>query len=188
VQLAILNSSLWNKLFKAELFADIYLPECPPRLAEDALLLAIIYPRVSKVAFVPEVLYDLFMHGSSAMACVAYDDFGLTREAFASFFKVCSAESARLCTCIAFIHTAVSFPLLSGVDTRGVIRETYAFLSECFPEWRRALTLRDVFRSKYRGKLVKVYFAFLLYRLRLFGLFVWFWRFLTVRLGVAIKW
>jgi len=188
LQLAFLNSSLWNKLYKAELLTSIYEPQRPPRLAEDALLLASIYPHTGTVAFVQEILYDNYMHGSSAMSRVTQEDFDLTREAFSGLRKIYPPENLKLCTCITFIHCAVSFPLLSRVDTRKIIKETYEFLYREFPNWKKAITLHDVSVNKYRGKMIKIYFAFLLYRLHLFSLFVSVWRFISDKFGVTIKW
>jgi len=188
LQLAFLNSSLWNKLYKAELFKSLYKPPRPPRLAEDALLLADIYRSVSKVAFVKDILYDMTMHSSSAMSHVVQEDFEQTREAFSKLCKVYPHEYSKLCTCITFIHCAVSFPLLSQDNARGIIKETYDFLHRDFPGWKNAVTLRDVFKYKQRGKLIKIYFAFLLYRCHLFGLLIPIWRFMSNKLGIAIKW
>ena len=188
LQLAFLNSSLWNKLFKAELLTHIYRPPQPPRLAEDALLLAGIYPHIGRVAFVPEILYDNYMHSASAMSHVSQEDFRLTRGAFSGMRMVYPPESFKLLTCIAFIHCAVSFPLLAGAEKRSAVKDTYEFLSKDFSDWKRAMTLKDVFKSKYRGKLIKIYFAFLLYRLHLFGIFLPIWQFMSNRVGIAVKW
>jgi len=188
MQLAFINSSLWNKLYKAHLLKNIYSPAEPPRLAEDALLLASIYPQVSKVAFEPKVLYYNYMHNSSAMATVTQEDFRKTREAFIGYSNECPQDCKKLTTVIAFIHCAISFPLLTNTETGRIIRETYEFLSEAFPDWKKSITLRDVMGHKYRGKLAKIYVAILLYRTHLFGLFIPIWKFMSKKLGITIKW
>jgi hypothetical protein len=128
------------------------------------------------------------MHSSSAMANVIQEDFDITRAAFSALSKIYPPESRRLCTCIAFIHCAVSFPLLTRLDINKVNKETYGFLNTEFPDWKKALTLRDVRKNKYRSKIFKIYFTFLLYRLHLFSLFIHMWRFMSEKLGITIKW
>jgi hypothetical protein len=188
VQMAFLNSCLWNKLYKAEILNQIYCPEQPPRLAEDALFLTSIYPRVSKVAFVPEVLYDYYLHSSSAYSRITKEDFELTREAFKGLSQVYPAQLLRLLTCMTVLHWAVLFSLYLRTDAKGIIKETYGFIKENFPGWKKAVTIRDVIGSQYRRKMIKVYFAFLLYRLRLFGIFVTISQFMSDRFGVTLKW
>jgi glycosyltransferase involved in cell wall biosynthesis len=188
IQLAFINSSLWNKLYKAEILHSIYKPVKPPRLAEDALFLTSIFPTVSKVAFVPDVLYDYHLHGSSAYSRITKEDFELTREAFKGLAKIYPQELLRLLTCMTVLHWAVLFSMYLRTDARAVIKETYMFIKENFPGWKKAVTICDVLRSKYRRKMIKVYLAFLLYRVHLFGIFVSISQFMSDRFGVTLKW
>jgi len=188
IQLAFINTSLWNKLYKAEILHSIYQPEQPPRLAEDALLLTSIYPHVNKVAFVPEVLYDYYLHGSSAYSRITKEDFELTREVFKALEKGYPRQFTRLLTCMTVLHWAVMFSLYLRTGEGKIVKETYRFINDKFPSWKKAVTIRDVVRSNYRRKMIKVYFAFLLYRLHLFGLFVSISQFMSDRFGVSLKW
>jgi glycosyltransferase involved in cell wall biosynthesis len=188
IQLAFINSSLWNKMYKAEILKSVYRPERPPRLAEDALFLTSIYPQVNKVAFVPEVLYNYYLHSSSAYSRITKVDFELTREAFGGLGQDYPTELLRLLTCMTVLHWAVLFSMYLRKDAGMKIKETYGFINENFPDWKKAVTIRDVAGSKYRQKMVKVYFAFLLYRLHLFGMFVSISQLLSDKFGFTLKW
>jgi len=188
LQLVFLNTSLWNKLFKAELLNSLFLPEQPPRLAEDSLLLTGIYPDVNKVAFVPEVLYDYYLHSASAISHVTINDFIVTRDAFSELSRVYPQKYYNLYTCMAVMHCAVSFSFFSRKNTAEVIRETYNFITGTFPNWKNAITLRDIIKSRYRWKMTRVYSIFLLYRLHLFDSFVSVWQFMSDKFGIKLKW
>ncbi|MCL2486916.1 MAG: glycosyltransferase, partial [Oscillospiraceae bacterium] len=54
--LLFLNTGLCNKFFSAHLLREVYCLENPPRISEDAIFLANIYPNVNRVAFVQDSL------------------------------------------------------------------------------------------------------------------------------------
>ncbi|MDR0547825.1 MAG: glycosyltransferase [Deltaproteobacteria bacterium] len=186
--LMFLNSALWNKLFKAKLFENIFKPTIIPRIAEDTLFIASLYPRVNRIAFVSTVLYDYTVRSSSAIANVDTDDIQKTRLAFAELGDLYPQNHKNCLAAIAFIHCAVAMLLLMNKPSSDTIKETYVYLNKYFPTWKKILSLKQVLQSSHKIKLLKIYIVLLCFKLHIFSLFIFVWTFISKKFGITIKW
>ncbi|GHV48856.1 hypothetical protein FACS1894204_13320 [Synergistales bacterium] len=178
----LINTCLWNKLFKASLFMDA-LPESAIRVSEDALFLAWLYRNVKRISFVSEPLYDYRVYETSAIANVTYEDFLAAANALCDMSR---CEKLAMLNGFAFVQLGIIFPLLTG--SVRVYREAKLLLDKNFPGWRNCVTLKILRKSPYKSNLLKIYVALMCYRLRLFPLLIGVYNFAVKRLRVNIKW
>jgi glycosyltransferase involved in cell wall biosynthesis len=188
IPLLFLNSSLWNKFFKAKLFENIFEPTIIPRVAEDTLFLASLYPDVKKIAFVPVVLYNYNIRTTSAISSVINTDLYNSRIAFVELMSVYPLAQKDFIAAIVFIHCAVVLPLLMNWVSYNLIKDTYIFLNKYLPNWKNILTLKYIINSKYKIKLLKIYIPVLSFKYHFFYFLALAWKFLTIKCGFSIKW
>ena len=186
--LLFLNTGLCNKFFSAHLLREVYCLENPPRISEDAIFLANIYPNVNRVAFVQDSLYDYIIRRGSLMSAVSLKDIEAIQNAFCDLRASFSGSLAYFFAVFAVVNVAVVLPLLFRGKSGPVVRNMYQFLDKEFPAWRRSLPLKYVLKSPFRIKFLKIYISVLCYRLHLFLPLVAVWQFAAYKLGISIKW
>lgn len=187
--LLFINTGLCNKLFAAHLLLDVYYPENPPRISEDAIFLASVYPRVNRVAFVKESLYDYIVRkGSLMMSAVGIKDIETIQEAFCGLRSYYPESMMDFFSIFTFLNVSVVLPLLYRGKSGVVVSNMYHFLEREAPDWKRVLTIKDVFRRPFRRKRIKIYIAVLCYRFHIFLPLVAVWRFVTHKMGISLKW
>jgi len=195
--LLLLNTALWNKLFRASLLREACFGGCfierPPRISEDTLFLAGLYPNVKRIAFTPELLYNYIVSGGgSLMSTVSSIDIENIQSAFCElrpfYSEPLSGSLVGFFSLLAFVSVAVILPLLFRGKSGPVVRNMYQFLDKEFPAWRRSLPLKYVLKSPFRIKFLKIYISVLCYRFHLFLSLVAVWQFAVDKLGISIKW
>lgn len=126
--LVSVNTSLWNKLIRADVLQNRVSLACPPRVMEDAMLLMSVYPEAGKMAFVPQALYSYNVEEGSAMARVEpaeidalFDGWAATRAHAAAALP----GFERIVDLAVFVHMGLSAQL------RLVMEEDHASTALC---------------------------------------------------------
>ena len=193
--LPVVNSSMWNKLYRAELFEHAVLLDRPPAVAEDGLLNALLYPFVQRMAFVREPLYVYRVHQDSAMSAPSSADIDLLRDALLKT-RDCilgqhdSPEIREYLDSMAFIHIGLSMVIRqaqSGENSRKAVRSARLWLEQNFPGYRRAgKTL--AWNLRHRMIQQRLLTGRWLFCARLMQPFLFFYRLITRTFGIDIKW
>lgn len=109
--LVSVNTAVWNKLIKRELFNGHYIPENPPTIAEDAFLMLSLYEKASSIAFTTEPLYNYYVNEGSAMKTIDASQVDELFGAWRNLREHIAAEDAGYLDVLdlaAFIHLGVS--------------------------------------------------------------------------------
>lgn len=195
-KLAIINTALWNKVYKKELLDNMMEFSQAPRIGEDMLLLLSIYPKIKKIAFVDAPLYNYYVRKGSSMNTVTIQECNKTVQAFEKtvskmFEKEEPEEWRALVDLMAFIHLGISLPVtVSGNKTvcKEVMHLTRKVLCEKYRTWKNSdfLTWKYIIRTD--KKLAKVKIMQLVYKSHLFDCFLKVYRWMQVALKKDIKW
>ena len=189
------NSSVWNKLFRAALLRRAIPLEQPPRIAEDAVFICSFYPYLRKIAFLTDLLYRYRVRGDSALSRIPLEDCDRIREnmlRIREYVLRCedSREMRELMDGVIFVHIGCSlvvFQINAGEPIGKTVASARKWLDQYAPGYKKAgrsfgwnrkhgniqlriLILRSIFRARLMGPALLVY------------------RFITRTFGVEIKW
>lgn len=195
--LSVINTALWNKIYRAELLRDVIAFDKPPKIAEDMMFLLSIYPMVKRVAFTDRVSYSYMVHDSSAMQNVSEQDCNNTIEAMRQVKaymreRKVSWQWMELCDVMAMIHLGVSLPISIYGNKEPWVKEMCTRLKKEIDEdyalWRKASMLKRSYICKHSSRLYKVKLIQMVYRSGLFSLFLMLYTGLSRVFGKTIKW
>ena len=193
--LPMVNSALWNKLFKRELLQNAITFEQPSSLAEDMMFCLSLYPHIQRIAFVPEPLYRYRVHSGSAMSYVNAEEMELIRENMKktrdSVRKINDSREMRdLLDSTAFIHFGLSLlmrQVQNGVPVKEAEKEARDYLEKEFPGYRRAgKTL--AWNLAHQNAQLKILLGRRIFCAHLMRPFLSVYDFLSRTLGREIKW
>jgi hypothetical protein len=190
----LINTAVWNKLIRCSIIKGarfIY-----PGGGEDSLFLSKIYPNCRKISFVNEVLYDYFVNSSSVSSLTNVQNLEITKNGYIdtlAFYKANHfekwvpflealgvvrmgiGETTRVC---------IGFPK----QKRRIIREMKRFFNANFPTWRSNKYLSLKVSLKHGLKGLMVWRCRFLYKINMFGLFVFEYKTFTRLFKKDIKW
>lgn len=194
IQLAFINTSPWNKLYRMSLVREITFPEMS--LFEDLVYLSKIYPKLNRVCFVPRVLYHYIVSPNSAISRVSKEAmlrlFELFKQLEAIYKRESNSRMYELLEYMAVIHLGISLlfrmSFQKNIPSKLYSRQVASFLNKTFPHWRHNpyLSWRYGFSHGIRALAVSV--AGMLHRMGLFGIFLFLYRLLLNITGAEFKW
>lgn len=195
--LPVVNTGLWNKLFRCTVLENLIEFDQPPRVLEDMMLMCGLYPFCDTVAFLSQPLYRYMVRSGSAMSAVRPAEVeNLKRNMLATraFVQAHTADERFLdvCDLMAFIHLGLSVSLQLQVEAGSSLgREIAAmllFLDENFPRYKQSpyATLR--YNRENGGQNRKVMLALWCYRLNVLSPIFRVFRFASEKLHLQIKW
>lgn len=191
--LPVINTAQWNKIIRAELVHHAIDFEKPPRVLEDMMFLASIYPYMKRIAFVSEPLYHYRVHAGSAMSCVSSEELGNIEFCMQRTRKqIVQANEgyARIIDTMAFIHFGLSVVLRrvqSGEKTKEVVRRAEEYLYTHHPLWIHAGN-GLIWNLKHGNLLLKPLIARYCFRMKMMGPMLACYRFVIEKLKMDIKW
>ncbi len=190
--ITIINTALWNKLFRAEILRNAIDFEKPPRIAEDMMFFLSIIPFAQKITFISEPLYHYNVYDTSAMGTVSGKDAEQTMQSMIEVKKSMPVKYHQLVDAMAFIHLGISIPINlanNNINDMGKnfkkIRQT---LELQFPTWKKNPYIRMGYIKHHNVGLKKTWFAQKIYKLHLFRLFIHIYHFAEYKLHIHIKW
>jgi glycosyltransferase involved in cell wall biosynthesis len=184
--LLAVNTSVWNKLYRAELIDEDVLAFTFPRVAEDIPFELLVYRHLRRIAFVERPLYNYRVRTDSLMSGVTAESFECLRSSLVNVRKqiaalMQSAELLEVCDLIAFAHLDLSFPMrlarTEDCSLSQMIRHARTVLKTDFPLFAssRLCSLSSVFR--HRGRNLKLSVARICQKLHLTTALITFLRF-----------
>jgi glycosyltransferase involved in cell wall biosynthesis len=181
--LPLINTALWNKLFRAELLRQVPDLDSVPRVGEDMIELLMLYPLCRKIAFVDTPLYRYRVQATSSMATVRFDDLVELRASLLQarrFLRELMPDGRFLSVCdlMALAHLGLSLPLrlapATSPDASGApasLRAGVAFakhsLDEDFPLYKGNALCSLRANLAHRGRALPLMLAAWCYRLNL---------------------
>ena len=195
--MAVINTSPWNKLYRAELLRKAGTFDPPPRLLEDVILNASVYPLMHRVVIIPDMLYRYRIRRDSSILTINKGDLPTIERCLLSIRSDVeqsaaqnSAQMLRLLDSMAFIHLGVSVVLrrIQGGDSiRQAVADARGCLDRGFPlygrpEYGLGWNIRN------GGVMLKPLIALRCFQLRLMGPLFAVYRLVTEKLHREIKW
>ena len=197
-ELCLINTALWNKIYKKEILKKVIDFTEPPRIAEDMMFLLSIYPDLKKVSFVNEALYQYFVHKNSAIQNVKKQDCEKTMLSMALLKDTMqnrnvSDEWIELVDIMAFIHIGISLPVstygkLMGVENKEILIDTKRELENKYVGWKTTKYLKWSYICSRNTNMCKIKIMQIVYCTGLFPLFLKVYNFMIRKLKKDIKW
>lgn len=193
---SVINTALWNKIYKKSLMDKVIELDSPPRMGEDMMFLLSIYPYIQKIAFVNEPFYNYYVHKGSTMTSVTMDECNKMISSFSQVVKQMkqlhfSKEWQELVDIIAFIHIGISLPVSVSNNSKlckEVRKLTSVELKENYGLWKHAELLRFRHLLRVDKRLLKVKIMQLVYRSGMFQLFLKIYVGMRNILKIDVKW
>lgn len=192
--LPLINTSMWNKIIKRELFNNVIEFDTPPRVMEDAILLLSIYPFAKNISFIDDILYHYYVRDGSAMSYVLsteLEDLFQCLE-FASNWVLnrnINKQYKQVISLMALIHLGASLPIRmisSSTSINKDLNRIRAEINFAYPECYN-IKYRGI-NKKYRKKYRKIYLIRYLFNTKLYSMVLFVYKTLTACFHIDIKW
>ncbi|MDD4110976.1 MAG: glycosyltransferase family 2 protein [Clostridia bacterium] len=195
-QIIYLNISVWNKLYKIDLFSNVRFTNI--KRGEDLFCFLKILPYVKCISFVNNVLYHYRIRSDSLS-----NDFGLeqlnemckgflvTKDFYKKNYDI-THDYFIILTAIAFLRIGISATYRASHKDKANKKRCYrisrSFLDDYFPEWYKNPYISFRTCSKYGFKSMMVWHTKLLFKHHMFGLFIFFYENFVKLTHKDIKW
>lgn len=192
-----INTSLWNKLFKAQLFQNMKDLDNPPRILEDMMFLSLIYMNVKKISFVDNYLYNYIVREGSSMNVLKKEEIKSIQYAMLEVKNQyinnnSTDEQLEILSAMAFLHFGISLMLRASDKNNCNFKEEYKdnllFLNTEFPQWKKTKYLNIFYSLRHNKINLKVAIVKKIYVLHLFKIFIYIYKFIINKLKIDIKW
>lgn len=190
-ELLEVNTSLWNKMFKANIITAIVSEDI--LFGMDMVYLAYIYPMVEKISFNDRILYYYQVRGQSCInninkeyvKCV-YDSL----LAIKKHYEHINCKMIEFLSAYAFLHIGVSlmYRMIQSSDYQSMYKENIEFLNKYFPMWLDNEYCSFKYVLSYNFRNFKLYICKIFYKIGLFKFFLRTYSFVTNKLKIDIKW
>ncbi|MGN1299281.1 MAG: glycosyltransferase [Candidatus Scatovivens sp.] len=189
-----INPAPWNKIYKLEKVKEIRF--LPFRGFNDMLFLLTSYTKINKVAFVPDVLYHYFLRYDSQIHTVNKQDVENFKKYLLEVKEFYIKENKYnemkyTVDTMAFIHLGVSVMYRVSYDKtiniKEMLKETIKYLDINFSNWRRSPYLKFTYSITKGIKHIGLWGISLLYKLKMYMLFIKLYRFTIDKLKIDIK-
>lgn len=192
--LLFINPAPWNKVYKREKIKDLSF--LPFRGFNDTMFLASCYTKMSKIAFVPDVLYHYYLRYDSQIHSVNENDVDNLKKYLLSV-KNLYIESNKyeqmkyILDTFAFLHlgTSVMYRVSydKSVDMKKMLKDTIEYLDNNFENWRKSPFLKLGYSLKKGFKHIAFWGVSLFYKWGIPNVYIKIYRFLVDKLKIDIK-
>ena len=189
------NTAPWNKIFRSDILKNIRTLEHIPPALDDMLFAQLIYMDTGIITFIPDLLIKYRVRQDSIINTInndlvppIYDSMRELRE----IFSTDRSEMLPYIDALAFLHLGISlmYRLYTGTgsDFDNILDSNTRFLDECFPTWRKNPYIRLSYVLKHKGVGNKLWIISMIYRFRLFKLFLRAYTSMIRLFKIDIKW
>ena len=193
--LLMLNGAPWNKIFKRELFKDMYKMKNIPRVLDDLMFQQLLYIHAKKVSFVGESLIYYMIRKDSIMNTINMDLLPSTYESMIEVRNYYKEENSKLLEYIdtnAFLHLGISLMYRvsedKNIDFKQVLKDNTNFLKKNFPKYKKSKYIKLFYVIKNKGVNFKLWIVKAFYNMGLFRLFLKVYKFMIKNYQIDIKW
>lgn len=189
------NTSLWNKMFKAEVLKKMPHIESIPKALDDVIFIALNHLNINKISFVNDYLYNYYVREGSLISSTSVDDVEVAQSAMKEIKDVYIKNNAsdsmmEILSAEAFLHLGISQMLRvsNSAGYKNCYKKNYKYLNENFSSWRKTKYLGLIYSLKHGSYNLKLAIVNKVYVLHLFRAFIAFYKFLTNITKKDIKW
>ncbi len=193
--LLMLNGAPWNKIYKKELFDNMYKMNNIPRVLDDLMFQQLLYVHAKKVTFVNESLIYYMIRKDSIMNTINVDLLPSVYDSMIEVRNYYKEENKSLLeyidTC-AFLHIGISLMYrLSNnkdIDFKKLLKENDKYLKKNFPKYKKSKYIKLHYILTHGGVNFKLWIVKIFYNLGLFRLFLKMYKFMIRKFQIDIKW
>ncbi len=191
-----INTSLWNKMFKAEILKKCERFENIPTALDDMTFLILTYLNIKKICFIDKPLYKYYVHEQSVITSMNEEKIALARNTLLEvknryIENKASKEMMEILSSIIFLHLIVSlmFRIFCNKECNfnEELKRNRVFLNQNFKNWDKSKYLKLLFCLKKKAN-IKLAIIKKIYKLGLFKLFLRLYSFMINKLKIDIKW
>ena len=193
--LLMLNGAPWNKIYKRELFKNMYKMENIPRVLDDMMFQQLLYIHAKKVSFVGESLVYYMIRKDSIMNTINIELLPSTYKSMIEVRNYYKEENPKLLEYIdtnAFLHLGVSLMYRLSedktLDFKQVLKDNDMFLKMNFPKYKKSKYIKLHYVIANKGVNFKLWIVKVFYNLGLFRLFLKVYKFMIKKFRIDIKW
>ena len=191
-----INTSLWNKLYKADVLKKIKNLDKPPKILDDMMFLLLAYLNTKTISFIDDPLYYYMVRSDSIMAQIKKEQIESTENAMIEIKKMYKKDEdgrkkMEVIDSMAFLHFGISLMFRMSSDKenfKDVLKNNRKYLDKEFPLWRRTKYLKLGYCITHKSKNFKVAIMKKIYLLHMYRAFLGFYKFILKTFKVDIKW
>lgn len=190
-----INTSPWNKIYKAELLKNMDELKNIPKVLDDMMFLQLIYLNAKKIVFINDSLYFYIVRKDSIINTVKKELIPGVYEAMKEVKDIYKRKNPKMLEYIdanAFLHLGISFMYRLSEDKElnfnSILKNNTQFLNNEFSSWKSNKYLKHNYVRNNNGSNKKVWIVRQIYRLHIFKLFLKTYKFMINHFGVDIKW
>lgn len=187
------NTSMWNKMYKKEVFASTLDYKLDALAMGDMVTMIYIYSKVNKIAIISDILYYYQVRKNSNVTDIpkkkldtVYDNLIRIRR---DFYE--KTNRLEFFDTYAFLHLGVSIVYrlyVAKKDFKLLFNNNYNILCNKFPLWKNSRYLKINYVLKNKKRNLKLFICKIFYKIHLFRLFIATYSFAINTLKIDIKW
>ena len=193
------NPAYWNKIFKRNAILHRLNLDYSPRIMEDYLFSASVFPFIRGVAFVKRPLYNYYNEASSISKKIGWKEMEDAKKGVEYLIRYLAQRDGyqedhskvELISVMTIIHLGIAFSInwsdFLEKNIQMVHHDTWDFLEKHFGKWYQSRFLRLGYMLK-NPEMIKVLVACNLYRTWAWPLIVHIYRNAVKSIGVDFKW
>ena len=189
-----INTSLWNKLYKANILKGMENLPNPPRILDDMMFLCLVYLRTQTITFIPDSLYYYMVRQDSIMSTIKKEQLDSTLNAMLDVKKIYKEKKPELLgvlDAMAFLHFGISLTYRLSYDKKN-FKDTYKkikdYLNKEFLSWKNNKYLKILYSVSHKCSNIKIALMKKVYILGMYKTFLVLYRFIIDKLKIDIKW
>ena len=189
-----INTSLWNKLYKAEILKGMDNLPNPPRILDDMMFLCMVYLRTQTITFIADSLYYYMVRQDSIMGTIKKEQIDSTLSAMIDVKNIYEKKRPELLgvlDAIAFLHFGISLTYRLSYDKinfKDTYKQIKEFLNKEFKNWSKCKYLNISYCISHKGSNLKIAIMKKVYKLGMYKAFLVLYRFIIDKLKIDIKW
>ena len=189
-----INTSLWNKLYKAEILKGMDNLPNPPRILDDMMFLCLVYLRTKTITFIKDSLYYYMVRQDSIMGTIKKEQIESTEKAMVDVKNIYAKKKPELLPLIdamAFLHFGISLTFRLSYDKenfKNTYKEMKRFINTEFTNWKKCKYLNFFYTVSHKASNMKLVIMKKVYKLGLYKAFLTLYRFMIDKLKIDIKW
>lgn len=190
VNLAFLNTALWNKLIRRDRMGDLRIPDCA--VGEDAAFLMQLYSSCRRLAFVDRTLIHYRVRADSVISNTPEEAiYSFARELHRAWSREENARIREMLAFAIFIHIGISMPIRGyhnpNVDIGRLLLWIEDYLGEAFNYLRGNRYMQASYLARQGVKGLGILVAYWCHRLHCFRLFLAAYETMTRVLHMEVK-
>lgn len=191
------NTSLWNKIYKAELLKNMKNLEIPPKILDDMMFLLLVYLNTDRIAFIKDPMYYYMIRQDSIMGQIRKEQIESTEKAMIDVRNIyLGSERGKLLVpvidAMAFLHFGISLMFRISYDSNCNIKQELEdnrkFLNNYFPLWKKSEYLNLSYSFKHQYANLKVSVVKKIYVAHFYRIFLIIYKLIISKLKIDIKW